>query len=141
MTIHHTTGKSNDVADALLPHPDLAVVIGPVESGLLTQIYEAQAATSGDSLEQLKKVESACERGFMFCDGLLYYTYGGNEVSLVIPEDAGLQTDLLRQFHDDPCGGHLGVYCIVGALSNNIGRKGCMLMLNNIVNNTWFARE
>ena len=110
-------GKSNVVADALSCCPDLAVVIGSVESGLLTRIHEAQAAASGDSWEQLKKAGSACERGFMFCDGLLCYTRGGNEVSLVIPEDTGLQTDLLRQFHDDPCGGHLGVYRMVGALS------------------------
>ena len=34
---------------------------------------------------------SACERGFIFHDGLLCYTRSGNEVSLVIPEDAGLQ--------------------------------------------------
>ena len=39
---------------------------------------------------------SACERSFMFRDGLLCCTHGGNEVSLVIPEDAGLQTDLLQ---------------------------------------------
>ena len=97
--------------------PDLAVVVGSVESGLLTRIHEAQAADSGDSWEQLKKVGSTCERGFMFRDGLLYHTHGGNEVSLVIPEDTGLRTDLLRQFHDDPCGEHLGVYRMVGALS------------------------
>ena len=39
---------------------------------------------------------SACDHGFMFCDGLLCCTHSGNEVSLVIPEDAGLQTELLR---------------------------------------------
>ena len=32
----------------------------------------------------------------MFRDGLLCYTHSGNEVSLVIPEDTGLRTDLLR---------------------------------------------
>ena len=32
----------------------------------------------------------------MFHDGLLCHAYGGNEVSLVIPEDAGLWTNLLR---------------------------------------------
>ena len=31
----------------------------------------------------------------MFRDGLLCCTRGGNDVSLVIPEDVGLQTDLL----------------------------------------------
>ena len=61
---------------------------------------------------------SACERGFIFCDGLLCHTQGGNEVSLVIPEDAGLQTDLLLgSSMNDPCGGHLGVYHMVSALS------------------------
>ena len=32
----------------------------------------------------------------MFYDNLLRCTLGGNEISLVIPEDDGLQTDLLR---------------------------------------------
>ena len=41
MTISHIAGKSNIVADALSCYPDLAVVIGSVESGLLTQICEA----------------------------------------------------------------------------------------------------
>ena len=41
MTIHHVPGKSNVVADALLHHPDLAVVVRLVESGLLTRIHEA----------------------------------------------------------------------------------------------------
>ena len=41
MTICHVLGKSNVVADALLRCPDLAVVVGSVESGLLTRICEA----------------------------------------------------------------------------------------------------
>ena len=41
MTICHVPGKSNVVADVLLRCPDLAVVVGSVESGLLTQIREA----------------------------------------------------------------------------------------------------
>ena len=117
MTISHVSGKSNVVIDALSHCPDLAVVVGSVGSGLLTWIHEAQAAASGDSWEQLKKVGSACERGFMFHDGLLCHTHSGNKVSYVSPEDARLKTDLLRQFHDDPCGKHLGMYCMVGALS------------------------
>ena len=32
----------------------------------------------------------------MFCDCLLCSIQGGNEVSLVIPEDEGLQIDLLQ---------------------------------------------
>ena len=90
MTICHVPGKYNIVADALSHCPDLAVVIGSVESSLLTRIREAQEAASSDSWEQLKKAGSACERGFMFHDGLLCHTPGGNEVSLVIPEDTGL---------------------------------------------------
>ena len=113
----HVPGKSNVVTDALLYPPDLAVTIGLVEPGLLIWIHEAQAAASGESWEQLKKAGSACEYGFMFCDGLLCHTCSGNEVKVLIPEDAGLQTNLLQQFHDDPCGGLLGVYCMVGALS------------------------
>ena len=128
-------------ADALSYCPDLAVVVGSVESGLLTRIHEAQAAASGDSWEQLKKAGSACERGFIFCDGLLCHTHGGNEVSLVIPEDAGLQTDLLRQFHDDLVVGILVCITWLVPYPNNIGGKDCMLMLNNTVNSAWFARE
>ena len=33
MTIHYVPGKSDVVADALSCHPDLAVVVGSVESG------------------------------------------------------------------------------------------------------------
>ena len=117
MTIFHIPGKYNVVTHALLHHPDLAIVVGSIESGLLTQVCEAQAAASGDSWEQLKIVGSACEHGFMFYDGLLCYTYGGNKVSLVITEDAGLRTDLLWQFYDDHCGGHVGMYRMLGALS------------------------
>ena len=36
------------------------------------------------SWEWFKKAGSACEYGFIFCDGLLYHIRGGNEVSLVI---------------------------------------------------------
>ena len=90
MTIFHVPRKSNVVTNALSHCPDLISVVGLVESSLLTQIYRAQVAASGDSWEQVKKVGNAYERGFMFCDGLLYHTKGGNEVSLVIFEDAGL---------------------------------------------------
>ena len=96
-------------SDALLHPLDLAIVIGSIESGLLTWIHEAQAVASGDPWEQLKNTGSACEHGFKFCVGLLCHTRGGNEISLVILEDAELRIDLLWQFHDDPCGGHLGV--------------------------------
>ena len=41
MTIHHVPGKFNVVADALSHPPDLAVVLGSFESGLLTRICEA----------------------------------------------------------------------------------------------------
>ena len=95
ITICHVPGKSNAVADAFSHHPDLAAIVGLAESGLLTWIREAYAAAPGDSLEELKKAGSACERGFMFRDGLLCHTCSGNEVSLVIHDNAGLWTDLL----------------------------------------------
>ena len=95
ITICHVAGKSNIVANALSHLSDLAVIVGSVEFGLLTWIREAWAAASGDLWEQLKKEGSTCERGFMFCDVLMCCTCSSNEISLVIPEDAGLPTDLL----------------------------------------------
>ena len=41
MTIFPVPGKSNVAADALSHCPDLAVVVGSVDSVLLTRIYEA----------------------------------------------------------------------------------------------------
>ena len=41
---------------------------------------------------------SAHEYDFIFRDSLLYCTQGGNKVSLVILEDTGLQTDLLKKY-------------------------------------------
>ena len=117
MTIYHIPRKSNVVTNALLHSLEVSAVDGSVDSGLLSQNREAQAVAFGDLWKQLKKVGSVCKRGFMFHDGLLCRTQGGSEVSLVIPEDAGLQTDLLWQFHDASCGGYLGVYHIIGALS------------------------
>ena len=117
MSTHYIPGKSNVVANTLPCCADLAAVVGSVKSGLLTRIHEAKAAASGDSQKQLKKVGSTCKRGFMLCDGLLCCTHVGNEVSLVIPQDAGLQMDLLRQFYDDPCGGYLGMYHMFDTLS------------------------
>ena len=70
--------------------PDLAAVDGSVESSFFTQVRDAQAVACGDLWEQLKKMRSACEHGFIFCGALLCYTKSGIEVSLVIPEDAGL---------------------------------------------------
>ena len=72
MTIYHVLGKSNVVTNALLYHPNLATVVGSVEYSLLTWIYEAQAADSGDLWKQLKIAGNACQYGFMFHNGLLY---------------------------------------------------------------------
>ena len=71
----------------------------------------------GDSWEQLKKVGSACEHGFIFCDGLLYHKNKvGLEVILVIPEDSGLHTCSSSSMMTLVVG-HLGMYCMVSALS------------------------
>ena len=50
----------------------------------------------GDSWEWFKKAGSVFEHGFIFCNGLLCHAQSENEVSLVIPEDAGLWTNLLQ---------------------------------------------
>ena len=49
-----------------------------------------------------QEVESAYERGFMFHNGLLCHTQDGNEVSLVLPKNARLQTNLLQCGLDFP---------------------------------------
>ena len=139
MTIHHVPGKSNVFTDPMLHCPDLVAVIGSIKSNLLTCFHQTQAAASGDSQEKIKKAGRACEHGFIFSGGLLCYTRGGNEVSLIIPEDKGLGTDLLWQFHGNPYGGHLGVS--YGWCLNDIGGRDCMLMSNSIANSDWFARE
>ena len=41
MTIYHLPEKYNVIIDALLCHPDLAIVVGSAESGLLAQIRKA----------------------------------------------------------------------------------------------------
>ena len=117
MTILYIPGKSCVFANALLCYPEFAATVVSIESGLLIQIHEAQAAASVDSWEQPKKAESACNNDFIFHDVLLYYTHNGNEVNLVIPEDAGLWKDLLWQCHNNSYGGYLGVHHMVGALS------------------------
>ena len=96
MTIHHVARKSNVVADAFLYHLDFAAIAESVKSSLLTWTHKAQAAACGNSWVQFMKAGSSFERGFLFCDGLLCQTRVKIEVSLIIPEDAGLQTDLLQ---------------------------------------------
>ena len=96
MTLHHVPGKFNVVAAALPHHLDLAKIVGSVESGWLTQIQEAYTTASSDSWEYLKKIRNFCEHGFIFHDSLLCSMHSENKVNLVIPEDAGLWTDLLR---------------------------------------------
>ena len=48
MTICYIPIKSNVVTDTLSYFPELAAVIGLVESSLLIQIHQAKAAASGD---------------------------------------------------------------------------------------------
>ena len=96
MTIHYIPGKSsNFFSDALLHCPDLAIVIGSVESSLLIWVHKPWVAAFGDSWEQLRKMGSTCEGGFMFHDSMICYIQTGIEVSLAIPDDSRLLTDLL----------------------------------------------
>ena len=90
MTICHVPRKSSAVTDALSCHLGYAAVVISVKSSLLTQIREVQAAATGDSWKELKKLDSISEHGFIFHDGLLCCTRGRSKISLVIPEDAGI---------------------------------------------------
>ena len=54
---------------------------------------------------------------FIVHDGLICCALHGEEVALVIPDDGDLHTELLMLHHDSPLAGHLGLYCILLALS------------------------
>ena len=45
-------------------------------------------------------------------------------MTIVIPEDQELREEILHMHHDDPCGGHLGVYRLVGAISKRYYWRG-----------------
>lgn len=65
------------------------------------------------------------EKGFELRDGLVVRSRGvGRGVTLVIPEDEELRTLLLRQHHDMPHAGHLGVYRMVGTMSTRFYWRG-----------------
>ena len=57
-------------------------------------------------------------------DGLVCHALHGEEVALVVPDDGGLRSDLLTLHHDSPLAGHLGLYCMLWALSKWYHWKG-----------------
>ena len=61
---------------------------------------------------------------FVLRDGLVCRLRGGNEVTLVVPDDAVLCSDLLTKHHDSPVAGHLGLYRMTRALAKRYRWKG-----------------
>ena len=54
---------------------------------------------------------------FVMRDVLICRTLCGEELALVVPDDHDLRTELLMLHHDSPLAGHLGLYCMLQALS------------------------
>ena len=50
-------------------------------------------------------------------DGLVCRAMHGEEVALVVPDDSDLRAALLTLHHDSPLASHLGLYCMLWALS------------------------
>ena len=50
-------------------------------------------------------------------DGLICCALHGEEMVRVVPDDHDLRTKLLMLYHDSPLAGHLGLYCVLRALS------------------------
>ena len=64
----------------------------------------------------MEKAHTANGR-FVLRDGLVCYTLHGDEVALVVPDDNDLRAELLMLHHDSPLAGHLGLYCMLWALT------------------------
>ena len=62
--------------------------------------------------------------GSIMHDGLVCFALHGEKVVLVVPDDGDLRTDLLVLHHDSPLAGHLGLYCMLRALSKWYYWKG-----------------
>ena len=71
-------------------------------------------------------MESACagDKLFVLCNGLVCCLPGGNQVSLVVPDDDLLHSDLLTKYHDSLVAGHLELYCMMHALAKCYWWKG-----------------
>ena len=57
-------------------------------------------------------------------DGVVCRALHGEEVALVVPDDHDLCTELLMLHHDSPLASHLGLYCMLWALSKQNYWKG-----------------
>lgn len=113
-------GKSNVVADALSRRPDLAaVVVDTTEQGaaVLQRVREAQAAAGGASWEAVAAKARSGEQSFCLRDGLVCRRLSGDAVSIVVPEDEELRAELMRQHHDAPHAGHVGLYRMMSGMS------------------------
>ena len=66
--IHHVPGKFNAIADSLLCYPDLAAVVGSVESGLLAwRLGQLLLVTHRDSSKKWEVLVSMVLCSMMLC--------------------------------------------------------------------------
>ena len=61
---------------------------------------------------------------FVLGDGLVCCALHGEEVAVVVPDDNDLHTELLTLHYDSPLASHLGLYCMLQALSKRYYWKG-----------------
>ena len=79
---------------------------------------------TGDKWNAIVEKAHAGNGRFVLHDGLVCYALHGEEAALVVPTDNDLRTELLMLHHDSPLAGHLGLYCMLRALSKRYYWKG-----------------
>ena len=117
--IKYAPGKFNVVADALSRRADLKLAavryyVKPDE--IFQNRVTAGYVADPDCLQILTAVHHEERTDYSLSNGLLYRQLRDRSV-LLIPDHSNLRLDLIREHHDVPTGGHLGVHRTLAALS------------------------